>query len=65
MLQGSHPKSIAYQIGSPAKIQSALEHIADIVEDFVIEAHLPLILLVSDATRAQKNVVVIVGAVKP
>lgn len=57
-------QSIAYQIGSPAKIQSALEHIADIVEDLVVEANLPLIVFVLDASRAQQNVVVVVGAVQ-
>lgn len=63
MLHVRLKESIAYQIGSPAKIQSALEHIADIVEDLVVEANLPLIVLVFDASRAQQNVVVVVGAV--
>lgn len=64
MLHVRLKESIAYQIGSPAKIQSALEHIADIVEDLVVEANLPLIVLVFDASRAQQNVVVVVGAVQ-
>lgn len=56
---------LACQIGSSAEVESALEHVADVVEDFGVEADLPLIELVSDAARAQENVVVVVGAVQP
>lgn len=57
-------KDIACQIGTSAEIESALEHVTKIVEDLVIEANLPLVLLVFDATRALKNVVIVVRAVK-